>query len=341
MKLISIQEAFRRRFERQAGIPGLEFHASGHCVHVGKLSPGCYSCFAPNTLRCNFPLGSQCNRNCDYCYGAGGEAPPAMQSWEGRLRKKAALLQGALDPDRHYDAVVISFTGGGEPLLHLDLLQDYMQFYRGIEPRMNIRPWYYLYTNGILADRDMLMRLKEMGFDEIRFHLGASDFAEGVYRNMEEAVNILDTVSVETPAWPPHRGKLFEMLPILDELGVKHLNLGQVEITESNRKRIAEVMPDAEIFQCYTIHLDDHGLAYDIMEEVLQKGYRFSVLDCNAFVKSIQRSPGKHLCHESVKDLCADVSVCGKKSYQKGPSTAFGVQERRTLEAIHHMLRSA
>jgi pyruvate formate-lyase activating enzyme-like uncharacterized protein len=235
------------------------------------------------------------------------------------------LLQGALRPDRHYDAVIISFTGGGEPLLHLDLLQDYMQFYRGIEPQMNVRPWYYLYTNGILADREMLMRLKEMGFDEIRFHLGASEFAGSVYRNMEEAVSILDTVTVETPAWPPHRDKLFEMLPILDELGVKHLNLGQVEITEGNRKRIAEVMPDAEIFQCYTIHLDDHGLAYDIMEDVLQKGYDFSVLDCNAFVKSIQRSPGKHLFHEGVKDLCSDVSVSGEAFCRGGiPLSAGG-----------------
>jgi pyruvate formate-lyase activating enzyme-like uncharacterized protein len=340
MRLISIQEAFRRRFERQASLPGLEFHASGHCVHVGKLSPGCYSCFAPNTMRANIPLGSRCNLNCDYCYGSAGEVPPAMQSREGRLRHKAALLQGALRPDRHYEAVVISFTGGGEPLMHLDALRDYMQLYRGIEPRMKIRPWYYLYTNGVLAGRNMLLRLKEMGFDEIRFHLGASNFAEGVYRNLEEAVSILDTVTIETPAWPPHRDKLFEMLPILDDLGVKHLNLGQVEITESNRERIAEVMPDAEVFQCQNIHLDDHGLVYDIMEEVLQKRYRFSVLDCSALVKSIQRSPGKHLFYESVEDLCTDVSVSGETSCQKGPSTAFGVQERGTLEAIHNTMRS-
>jgi len=320
MRLISIQEAFRRRFERQASMSGLEFHASGHCVHVGKLSPGCYSCFAANTLRGNFLLGSRCNRNCDYCYGSAGEDPPAMQSRDERLRKKAVLLRGALRLDRRYEAVVISFTGGGEPLMQMDALQDYMHFYRGLEPRMNVRPWYYLYTNGILADRDMLMKLKEMGFDEIRFHLGASDFAEGVYRNMEEAVSILDTVTVETPAWPPHRQKLFEMLPILEEIGVRHLNLGQVEITESNRGRIAEVLPDAEIFQCYNIHLDDHGLVYDIMEEVLRKGYRFSVLDCSAFVKSIQRSPGKHLIHESVEELCSTVPVSGKAFCREGIS---------------------
>jgi pyruvate formate-lyase activating enzyme-like uncharacterized protein len=199
---------------------------------------------------------------------------------------------------------------------------------------MKNRPWYYLYTNGILADRDMLTRLKEMGFDEIRFHLGASTFAESVYRNMEEAVSILDTVSVETPAWPPHQAKLFEMLPILDEIGVKHLNLGQVEITEGNRARIAEVLPDAEVFQCHNIHLDDNGLVYDIMEEVLQKRYCFSVLDCSAFVKSIQRSPGKYLFHERVTDLCSNAAAFGD-----GQPMDTASQARRPLESVPGTLR--
>lgn len=41
MRMLSVQELFCRKLARQETIPGLEFHASGHCVHVGKLSPGC------------------------------------------------------------------------------------------------------------------------------------------------------------------------------------------------------------------------------------------------------------------------------------------------------------
>lgn len=306
MKLIRIQEAFRRRFDRQDGMPGLEIHASGHCAHIGRLSPGCHPCFAPDVLRFNIPLGSRCNCSCDYCYRSPGEPFLASPSREGRLRQTASLLKSALASGTECKRAVVSFSSGrGEPLLHADLLAECMGLFRDIEERMKARPWYYLYTNGILADRDMLLLLRDLGFHEIRFHLGASNFAEGVYRNVKEAVGILDTVTVETPAWPPHRDRLFEMLPILDDLGVRHLNLGQVEITAGNRGRIGEVLPGAEVFQCHDIHLDDGGLVYDLMEEVLRRSYRFSVLDCSAFVKSIQRSPGRHLLHEGVDDLCS------------------------------------
>jgi pyruvate formate-lyase activating enzyme-like uncharacterized protein len=306
MRLIPIQEAFRRRFDRQAGIPGLEFHASGHCVHVGRVSPGCYACFAPDALRLNLPLGSNCNCRCDYCYRHPGE-PLLSSSHAKRLKAKLDIVN-AIDAADHYRRAIFSFTsGGGDPLLHEDLLAEGMQFLRRVEGRMKVRPWYYLYTNGILADRDRLLRLGDMGFHEIRFHLGASGFSDGVYRNAAQAVEIFETVTVETPAWPPHRSRLFEMLPRLDAIGVKHLNVGQIEITPGNRDRIAEVLPDAEVFQCHAIHLDDGGLVYDLMEEVLRRRYRFSVLDCSALVKSLQRSPGMHVLHESVEDLCADV----------------------------------
>ena len=118
---------------------------------------------------------------------------------------------------------------------------------------------------------------------------------------MAEAVKYIDTVTVETPAWPPHRKNLFKMLPIIQDIGVMHLNIGQIEITSANREKIAKALPDAEVFQCHVIHLDDGGLVYDLMEEVLKKKYSFSILDCSCFVKSIQRAPGKYLLSEKLE----------------------------------------
>ncbi len=57
-----------------------------------------------------------------------------------------------------------------------------------------------------------LLILNVLGFDEVRFHLGASNFSAKVYENLGNATRLLKAVSVETPAWPPHREKLFEML---------------------------------------------------------------------------------------------------------------------------------
>jgi pyruvate formate-lyase activating enzyme-like uncharacterized protein len=204
-----------------------------------------------------------------------------------------------------YDPIKVSFTGGGEPLLYPETIEEYMKLFKEIEIRTKKKPWYYIYTNGILADVNMLVRMRDLGFDEIRFHLGASNFSRNVYRNIKKAVKVFKAISIETPAWPLHRKKLFEMLPIINDFGVKHLNLGEVEVTEHNYAAISRIFPKGEIYQCHMVHLYDQGLTYDVIEEALKRRYVFSILDCNCFVKSIQRSPGKWTAHQPVKGLCA------------------------------------
>ena len=302
MKLISIQEAFTRKFERQKRVPALGLHASGHCAHIGPISPGCRGCFEPDPFRRNILCGARCNLKCGYCH----EKLAGEPDKEWIIRSKARIYKDSYAAD--YAPKSVSFSGGGEPLLYLDVIEEYMAIFREVAPRMKSRPWYYLYTNGILANRTVLHRLKELGFDEIRFHLGASDFSSEVLGNMKEAAHHFKAITVETPAWPPHRKKLFETLPILNDIGVKHLNLGEVEIKKHNIERIAAMLPEAEIYQCHEMHLDDGGLVYDVMEEVLAKKFAFSVLDCNCFVKSMQRGSAKEISHEDNHGLYASYS---------------------------------
>ena len=298
MKLITIQEALTRKFERQKRVPMLELHASGHCAHLGPISPGCRSCFEPDPFRRNILCGVRCNLHCDYC----SEKREKEPDQDSIIRSKARIYR-----DSHaagFAPTAVSFSGGGEPLLYLDVIGEYMAIFRAAAPRLKARPWYYLYTNGILADSEVLGRLKEWGFDEIRFHLGASDFSRNVWRNMEKAARCFKAVTVETPAWPPHRKKLFETLSVLAEIGVKHLNLGEVEINKHNIKKISALLPDAEIYAYHEMYLDDGGLVYDVMEEVAAKKYSYSVLDCSCFVKSMQRGPAKEIRREDLRGLC-------------------------------------
>jgi len=301
MKIITIQEAYKRKFARQKSIKGLKYHAAGHCVHIGKISPGCYGCFVPSKFRYTIFSGAKCNLGCPYC---------TSNKKDNELKPeyiRAAALQLSLDsssPD--YKPLNIAFSGGGEPLRYMPTIVKLMKSFRGIERQTNKRPWYFLYTNGVLADINTILRLKDLGFDEIRFHLGASNFSQKVYKNMKRAVPFFKAVTVETPAWPLHRKKLFEMLPMIEDIGVRHLNIGEIEINQHNYNNISRLLPDAEIYQCFELHLYDGGLVYDLTEEVLRKKYSYSILDCNCFIKSIQRGHSKLTCHESVKDLCAD-----------------------------------
>lgn len=302
MKLITVQEALGRKFKRQQALGGLELDASGHCAHIGKLSPGCYGCFVPNGFTFNLGIGYQCNSKCPYCPQLGKDKELTRETIKATKAKIIALANMRKTSDL---IPRFSFSSGkGEPLKYLSVISDYMRFMRKVEPDMERRPWYFLYTNGLLADVDMILGLKDLGFDEIRYHLGASGFSKIVYNSIELAVKHIKVVTVETPAWPPHRDQLFEMLPIIHDMGVKHLNLGEVQLTQHNYNYINKILPDAEIYQNYEIHLYDGGLVYDIMDEVVTNNYSFSALDCNSLVKSIQLAPGKSVAHEPIEDLC-------------------------------------
>jgi len=246
-------------------------------------------------------MGHECNAECPYCFGTKHE----IIRKENLLTIKGHLMHKALNADLREIIPSISFSGGtGDPLLRPDLLESFMSFYHGIEPNLSKKPWYYLYTNGILADRKMIRQLKEYGFDEVRFHLGATNFSAHVYDHLAEAVQHIPVVTVETPAWPLHRDQLFEMLPKLQQLGVKHLNIGEIQVTRENRERIEALLPEAEVYQNGIIHLDDDGLVYELMKEVIKQGYSYSVLDCNSFVKGIQSTSGKWTLFEPVDGLC-------------------------------------
>ncbi|MBN1492808.1 MAG: hypothetical protein JW938_01525 [Candidatus Omnitrophica bacterium] len=219
------------------------------------------------------------------------------------LNTITSIIRESREP--HYRPTSISFSGGGEPLLYMKTIREYMKVYNDIKKETKGSPWFYLYTNGVLATKDILEELRDLGIDEIRFHLGASNFSKDVYKNVSLARKYFKALTVETPAWPPHKTKLFEMLPIIEDIGVDHVNIGEIEVTQYNRRKIAKILPDAEIYQCHEMHLYDNGLVYDIMEEALRRKYSYSVLDCNCFVKSIQRGPAKMIQHENLRGLFA------------------------------------
>jgi pyruvate formate-lyase activating enzyme-like uncharacterized protein len=298
MQFLSVQEALTQKFRRQKKIKQLKYHALGTCAHLGKISPGCISCFRAGSYYPNVISANKCNSDCVYCTSY-KDAEKLMMS--GIRQTKKMLLEKFRTSKNGFP--VVSFSGGGDPLFRFNILKEFVNYVHKLTKHQKRRPWLYLYTNGLLANRDMALRLRELGFSEIRFHLGASNFSKVVYNNMEVAVKYLKAVTVETPAWPPHRKQLFKMLPIIEAIGVKHLNIGEIEVNEYNLGRIIKALPNAKLYPCFQIHLYDGGLVYDIMEEVLRKNYSYSVLDCNCFVKLMQRGKANGICYDDIRGL--------------------------------------
>jgi len=318
-RIIDIQEAYRRKFDRQAKVPGLEMHAAGHCAHIGKISPGCYGCFSPVPawgVRVGEDVGlpNVCNMNCAHCFRE-REVRPSYSvpaDWQMTQEVKDSILEHFL-PYNMLESVsaIYTFSGVSEPLFYLPVLEQYMHYFRNeIEKDiLKAKGWAKVYTNGTLLDEDTVLRLRELGFDEVRVNPSASGFSAEVYRNIETAAEHLPVVTVEVPSWPPYRDGLLEMLPIIDSLGVRHLDVCQVEIMGKEAfDRIVGALPGAELYQGYWLMLDDGGLVEEIMCEVADKKYGYSVIDCNAFVKQVNTNGCmKRFLH----DLCRTPEASG------------------------------
>ncbi len=298
MKILNIQEAYRQKIERQKKVGGLQLSAAGHCAHVGKISPGCYECFAPGIgygvlLGSGVGLPNVCNMNCPHCFEERmvQKEYEVPSDWKLEQRVKDEIVNYYIQFNQ-LDSIfsIYNFSGVVEPLFYLPVVRQYMEFFRyeiegSIAP---VRGWAKLYTNGTLLNKERVMELENIGIDEIRVNPSASGFSREVYNNIKAAAAIIPVVTIEVPSWPPYRKKLLEMLPIIDELGVSHLDICQVEIgTRFCFERICKALPNAVIYQGHYMMLDDGGMVEEIIGEVVAKAYSYSVLDCNAFVKQI------------------------------------------------------
>jgi pyruvate formate-lyase activating enzyme-like uncharacterized protein len=315
IKLLSIQEAYKRKIERQEGLKGLKFKCHGSCAYVGEdVSPGCYPCFYSDACTCgpilswDIGLPEVCNRDCVYCFKPHPvqEHYSVPNEWKLAEEWKAGTIRYVMEEKQRIISdckmQYYNFTGICEPLLYFPVLEAMMNFFRNvIDPLMDVKGWAKIYTNGTLLNRENILKLKDLGFDEVRVHPGATNFSKEVYDNMRLAARYIPTVTVETPSWPPHRGKLFEMLPVLEDIGVKHLDICQVEIfSKKQLEKIENALGETELYQAYYPMLDDGGLVEDILKEVLEKGYTYSVIDCNGFVKQSMMSVGRFQSYWSV-----------------------------------------
>jgi pyruvate formate-lyase activating enzyme-like uncharacterized protein len=205
---------------------GVRVSCLGTKIHHGPLSPGCRQC-AVKAWSCLFVSG-RCNGRCFYC-------PTPQDTEDPPMAGTVAFHR----PQDYADYVrLFGFGGasisGGEPLLDFDRSLEFVRaLRRTCGPGLHI----WLYTNGILATEKKLRLLAEAGLDEIRFDIGATDYA---LKAVKLARGVIPTVTVEIPAVPEEQGRLEGLLGELSEAGVSHLNLHQLRLTPHNARHLLE-----------------------------------------------------------------------------------------------------
>jgi pyruvate formate-lyase activating enzyme-like uncharacterized protein len=305
MIVVPFQEIMKEKFARQEKLlkMGAECHSNGHAFHYGKISPGCRMCFT-GEQGSGIQIGTKCMCNCPYCYYPVDRAESTPDEINRLLSDWFYMSQDT----SNFKPTTFSFQSAGETVAYLDELEKFNVIIDNICKKNNINPYKFVYTNGILCNEERLKQMKEMGVDELRFHVSASNFSKQVFNNMEKAADMGFRITIEEPAWILNKDKLMESLHILNDVGGKHLDIVEVQITPFNRDAIMQYYKGDEYkaYKDYYYHLYDNGMVYDIMEEVIDKKYGFSVMDCNSAVERCRHADDQNVLFnwDTIDGLC-------------------------------------
>lgn len=253
-----------------------------------ELSKGCQACKS-GTWICLF-VGHKCNLECSYCP-------------QGTFEDK----NNQIDDDRAFQSYWIddvkfqiqlmpkgSVTGvsysGGEPFMYMSKIINMATFLTQYRPEI----YQWIYTNGLIADKNKVSIISELGISEIRFHLGASEFHDRALNNLKDASKIMKITNVESPSTPYIKEQLInnDYLKWLEDNGVQQLNLSELYLNQRNPQ---EPFASMELY-AYTSMARGYNLSptcsreitYDIINYACQKNINILINDCSHESRDVQ-----------------------------------------------------
>ncbi|MBE6528034.1 MAG: radical SAM protein [Thermoplasmata archaeon] len=190
----------------------------------GHVAVGCEHCM--NGSKMVLLVTGQCKWNCYYC--------PVSLEKKGLDVIYANEAKVSTDEEIIAEAESIDATGtgitGGDPLLVIDRTIHMIELLKG---RFGKEHHIHLYTATI--DPEKVARLEAAGLDEIRFHPPMSMWdrmEETKLKEIAESSNM--DVGIEVPAIPKMEEKLGKLVEYANSIGVKFINLNELEFSESN-----------------------------------------------------------------------------------------------------------
>ncbi len=191
---------------------------------INKISKGCMLC-GQGLWSCLFITGL-CNAKCFYC--------PASQNKDHLPATQQLTFENANDYADYIN--YFGFKGvsisGGEPMLAFDRT---LEFITTVRKKCSSNIYIWMYTNGILADREKFKQLANAGLNEIRFDIGAVNYK---LNPIHQAKGIIEHITVEIPAVPEDTQKVIGLLRGMSDAGVTNLNLHQLRLTNHNASRL-------------------------------------------------------------------------------------------------------
>lgn len=203
-------------------------------VPKGKeLSLGCQSCKSGSWI-CIY-IGVSCNLKCLVCPQISRHGEPEFIWANGGNDDIHSMddLDRVLSKNKRIKG--ISFSGG-EPFLYLNLVKEWLKFINQNYGDLELYKW--IYTNGVKVTKESCYELRDLGINEIRFDLAATNYSDDIISKIEYCKNIFDKVCVEVPVEPWKTDKLISVLPKLDQIDLDYLNLHELSVCGDNKPRL-------------------------------------------------------------------------------------------------------
>jgi uncharacterized protein len=180
-------------------------------IFQDNYSRGCQSCQEGKWL-CIY-LTYLCPANCSFC-----PSPYKSDKIDSAFGNKKEIIANYV---KNYGFNSIGFSGG-DPFVKFNRLIDWLYYFKTELPDFYL----WAYTSGITLSKKQLDIAAKSGLNEIRFNIAATGYdSEDILEILEYAVKIVPYVAVEIPSIQDHTEKLKKILPVLNTIGVKYLNL--------------------------------------------------------------------------------------------------------------------
>ncbi len=294
---------------------------------INQISKGCELC-GQGEWSCLFITG-RCNANCFYC-------PASQQSDDMPMAQQLTFE----NPNEYADFInYFNFKGcsfsGGEPFL---VYEKVLEFLKVIRKNCDSDLYIWMYTNGIIGTEDKFKKLADLGINEVRFDIGATNYK---IDTIKRASGIIENITVEIPMDPDKTSLIKELIPQLEDLGVTNLNLHQMRLTSFNVDKLLSrnytylhgehpTVLESELAALEIIHFVDannHKIgvnycAFQYKNRFQKAGYRSKVLDTikpaeniteNGYILNIYGSEtdefNRNLMSDSINDLILSGTV--------------------------------
>lgn len=186
----------------------------------GELAGGCRLCRSAKVLPIYITF--KCNKSCFYC-----PVLPKLQGKDFILTpyKKINKIDDLLQIARHFSAASIS---GGDPLC---VPEKAARAIKALKGRFGKKFYILLYTNAELLTAKIAKKLADAGLDEIKLH--SFDL-----NKFKIAKKFIPHVGAEVVVVPGQKNGLLGLVLGLNALGIKFINLNELEVAELNLPEI-------------------------------------------------------------------------------------------------------